>query len=479
MTSETDLCYLPATELARRIARRALSPVELIDAVLARIEAVEPTTNAYITVAADQARADARRAEDAVMRNALLGPLHGVPFSVKDLVATAGVRTTMGSLIFETNVPDRDAVSVARLKAAGAILVGKVTTPEFGHKPFTDAPLFGVTRNPWDLNLSPGGSSGGSAAAVAAGLAPLSVGTDGGGSIRIPAAASGIVGMKPSLGRVPHDSAPDGFGNLSYIGPMTRTVGDAAVMLQVMAGPDRADPLSLGLGPPPAMPAGDAADLARLRIAYRRRLGNQVVDREVLADTDAAVAALAERGAVIEDVDQPFENTEPFWLVITQALWAARFTGYLERWRDRMTPTLVRQIEAGADYTAVDLAAAIFKRTEIFRQVEGWFQDHDLAVTPTLSRPALAADHDFFAPIEIDGRPVGTVRPAWYPYTHPFNLTGHPAITVPSGFTAAGLPTGLQIVGRIGADATVLQAAFAVESARPWADRRPRLATDR
>ena len=475
MTADADLCYLPATELARRIAARALPPVELIDAVVARIAAVEPATNAYITVTAEQARADARRAEDAVMAGAALGPLHGVPFSVKDLVATAGIRTTMGSHIFAANVPDRDAVSVARLKAAGAILVGKATTPEFGHKPFTDAPLFGVTRNPWDLNLSPGGSSGGSAAAVAAGLAPLSVGTDGGGSIRIPAAACGIVGMKPTLGRVPHDSAPDGFGNLSYIGPMTRTVGDAALMLQVMAGPDRADPLSLGLGPPPAMIARGAADLAGLKVAYRRRLGNQAVDGQVLANTDAAVAALADRGAEIEDIDQPFENTEPFWLVITQAVWAARFAGYLERWRDRMTPTLVRQIEAGRVYSATDLAAAIFKRTEIFRQVEGWFQDYDLLVTPTLSRPALALDHDFFAPIEIDGRPVGTVRPAWYPYTHPFNLTGHPAITVPSGTTAAGLPTALQIVGRIGADGTVLQAALALETARPWADRRPRL----
>ena len=477
MPSSLELCYLPATELARLIAARTLSPVELIEAVLARIDAVEPAINSYLTVTADAARAAAKAAEAAVMAGEALGPLHGVPFSVKDLVATAGVRTTMGSLIFAANVPARDAVSVARLKAAGAILIGKATTPEFGHKPFTDAPLFGVTRNPWSPALGPGGSSGGSAAAVAAGLAPLSVGTDGGGSIRIPAAASGIVGMKPTLGRVPHDQAPDAFGNLSYIGPMTRTVGDALVMLQVMAGPDNSDPHSLGRAPP-ALGAAASDDLAGLRIAYRRRLGNRVVGRDVLANTDLAVRALADLKAAVDEVDDDFDNTEPFWLVITHAFWAARFAGYLERWRDRMTPTLVRQIEAGAGYSAVDLARAIFKRTEIFRRVQGWFEHHDLLATPTLSRTALPVDHDFFQPIEIDGLEVGTVRPAWYPYTHPFNLTGHPAITVPSGVDRDGLPTGLQLVGRLGEDATVLRAAMAFEAARPWADRRPKLAAD-
>src|SRR3954447_1364341 len=271
-----DFAYTSAAELTRLIAARKVSPVEVVDAVLERIERAQPALNAFITVCGEEARAAANEADAAVMRGETLGPLHGVPFAVKDLVNTAGVRTTFGSVALADNVPAADSPSVARLKAAGAVLVGKTTTPEFGHKCFTDAPLFGRTANPWDLSRTPGGSSGGAAAAVAAGLGPIGIGTDGGGSSRIPAACCGVVGFKQTLGLVPHDLTPDGFGNQSHITPMTRTVMDTALMLQAMAGPDPCDPHSLGLPAPDFVGAArPEGDLKGVRIGWGPPPGDQ------------------------------------------------------------------------------------------------------------------------------------------------------------------------------------------------------------
>jgi len=471
-----ELAFTPAAELAARIRRRALSPVELMDATLTRIAALQPVLNCFITVCGEAALAAARAAEDAVMRGAALGPLHGVPFSVKDLVNTAGVRTTFGSHVFEDNVPAADAVSVARLKAAGAILIGKTTTPEFGHKPFTDAPLFGRTRNAWDAARTSGGSSGGAAVAVAAGLGPLAVATDGGGSTRIPAACNGVVGFKQTLGLVPHDQTPDGFGNQAFITPTTRTVMDSALMLAAMAGPHPADPHSVGLATKDYVAAArPEGDLRGVRIAWRPHLGNTVVDREVLALCEAAVARLAALGASVEPMADDFGNTEPTWLVLTHSFWHGRFAGYLAQHANRMTPSLVRQIENGARYSAADLQQAIFARTRIYRQIQTWFDGYDLLVTPTLTRTALPIDGDLFAPIEIAGKPVDTARKAWYPYTHPFNLSGNPAVTLPCGWASDGLPVGLQIVGRLTEDDRVLRAAALYEADQPWAHKRPPL----
>ncbi|TMJ61839.1 MAG: amidase, partial [Alphaproteobacteria bacterium] len=307
-----DIAYTSAAELAALIAQRVVSPVEIVDIVLDRIEKTQPTLNAFITVCAEEARAAAKEAEAAVMRGDALGPLHGVPFAVKDLVNTAGLRTTFGSWALADNVPRADSPSVARIKAAGAILVGKTTTPEFGHKCFTEAPLFGRTANPWDLARTCGGSSGGAAAAVAAGLGPIGIGTDGGGSSRIPAACCGVVGFKQTLGLVPHDLTPDGFGNQSHITPMTRTVLDAALMLQAMAGPHRCDPHSLGLAVPDFVAAARPdGDLKRVRIAWRPLLGNTILSREVRDACEQALAVFAELGAIVEPVDDNFTGTEP------------------------------------------------------------------------------------------------------------------------------------------------------------------------
>src|SRR5580698_2021762 len=294
----SDFAFASAVELADLVARRVVSPVELVEDALGRIEKSQPKLNAFITICAEEARAAAWEAEAAVMLGEPLGPLHGVPFAVKDLVNTAGVKTTFGSVALAENVPTADSVAVARLKTAGAILIGKTTTPEFGHKCFTEAPLFGRTANPWDLSRTCGGSSGGAAASVAAGLVPIGIGTDGGGSSRIPAACCGIVGFKQTLGLVPHDLTPDGFGNQSHITPMTRTVMDTALMLQAMAGPDRRDPHSLGLATPDFVAAArPEGDLAGTRIAWRPFLGNDKLAAEVRAACESALATFGELGA--------------------------------------------------------------------------------------------------------------------------------------------------------------------------------------
>ena len=469
-----DLAYTSAAELAAMISRRAVSPVEIVDLVLARIEKTQPTVNAFITVCAEEARADAKAAEAAVMRGDSLGPLHGVPFAVKDLVNTAGMRTTFGSFALADNIPAADSVSVARLKAAGAILIGKTTTPEFGHKCFTEAPLFGRTANPWDLSRTSGGSSGGAAAAVAAGLGPIGIGTDGGGSSRIPAACCGVVGFKQSLGLVPHDLTPDGFGNQSHITPMTRTVMDTALMLQAMAGPDPCDPHSLGLPAPDFVSAArPEGELKGVRIAWRPLLGNRMLSHEVREACESALAVFAELGAIVEPVADDFRSSEPIWLVLTQSFWNARFRRYVAQFGNRMSETLLRQMDNGAGHSAVALQEAMFERTRIFREVQRWFDTYDLVATPTLSRTALAIDHDFFAPIEIDGETADTVRKAWYPYTLPFNLSGNPAVTLPCGWGRDGLPIGLQLIGPHLGDARLLRAAALFEAARPWAHRHP------
>src|SRR5580692_4297089 len=424
----SELAFASAVHLADLVAKKDVSPVELIDAAIERIERSQPTLNAFITVCAEEARAAAWEAEAAVMLGDPLGALHGVPFAVKDLVNTAGVRTTFGSVALADNVPTTDSPSVARLKAAGAILIGKTTTPEFGHKCFTEAPLFGRTANPWNLGRTCGGSSGGGAAAVAAGLGPIGIGTDGGGSSRIPAACCGIVGFKQTLGLVPHDLTPDGFGNQSHITPMTRTLMDTALMLQAISGPHPCDPHSLGLAPPDfvagAKPEGD---LKGVRIAWRPLLGNTMLSAEVRMACERALSVFAALGAIVTPAKfsrgDEFASTEPIWLILTQSFWNARFRRYVAEFGPRMSETLLRQMDNGAGHSAVALQQAMFERTRVFREIQGWFEHYDIVATPTLSRTALPIDHDFFAAIEIDGKPADTVRKAWYPYTLPFNLS--------------------------------------------------------
>jgi aspartyl-tRNA(Asn)/glutamyl-tRNA(Gln) amidotransferase subunit A len=471
---DDTLAFMPATELAAAIRARHVSPVEVTRAALDRINCTQPELNAFITVAEDAAMARAREATSQIMRGDEVGPLHGVPVAVKDLVPTEGIRTTWGSLIFKDHVPSADAVVVARLKQAGAIIVGKTTTPEFGQQCLTQSPLFGRTRNAWRADRTSGGSSGGSAVAVAAGLVPLAVATDGGGSTRIPAACNGVVGFKQGLGVVPQEYAQDGFGNISYVTPMARTVADTALMLSVIAGSDPRDPLSTGR-PAWDFPsaASQAGDLAGLRVAWRPRLGNAAVAASVLSACEAAVEILAGLGAAVSELTTPFDNPESVWFVNNGAYRRAQFGHHLEQHRAIMCPTFVRQMDRVASYSAAELYEAIFARTRLYRQVQAWFDSADIVAMPTLSRPALPIDQDFFGPIEIDNQSVENIRAAWYPYTMPFNLTGNPAVSLPCGFDAAGMPLAIQLIARPGEDERLLQVAALFERALPWAGRTP------
>jgi len=472
----SDLAYISAADLAAMIRARTVSPVEVMRAALDRIARSQPVLNAFITVAEEVATDGAKAAEAAVMRGEVLGPLHGLPLAVKDLVPTSGIRTTFGSLIFKDNIPDHDAVAVARLKRAGAIVVGKTTTPEFGQQCLTEAPLFGRTRNAWRADRAAGGSSGGSAVAVAAGLVPLAVATDGGGSTRIPAACNGVPGFKQGLGVVPQEYAQDGFGNISYITPMTRTVLDAALMLDAMAGPDPRDPLTTGRPQPEFVAAVRAeTNLRGVRIGWRARLGNTAVAADVLAGCEAALGAFTELGAALRELTVPFENPESVWFVNNGAYRMAQFGHHLKQHRAIMCPTFVRQLDRVAEVSAGTLYEAIFARTRLYRQVQEWFEHCDVVAMPTLSRAAVPLDQDFFGPIEIDNQLVENIRASWYPYTMPFNLTGNPAISLPCGFDRDGMPVAIQLVGRPGGDSDLLRVAAAFERARPWSDRRPDL----
>ena len=377
------------------------------------------------------------------------------------------MRTTYGSRIFAANVPNTDAAAIARLKAAGAILVGKTTTPEYGHKAFTDAPLYGRTRNAWSAQRSCAGSSGGAACAVASGLAPLAVATDGGGSTRIPAAANGVVGIKQTIGVIPHSQAPDLFGGYTYVTPTTRTVADTALMMQAMAGPYVNDPWSFA----PVEDFSDAAarrDLKGVRIALLPRLGNQVVSREVLAALERAAKLLADAGAIVDTPAIAFEPIEPLWRIINHSTWRARFGALVEKHRDLMTPTLVRQVEEAQAFSATDYQLAAFKRGLLFRTVQGWLENHDALLMPTLTRTALPIENNLYDPIDIDSQTMPEVRAAWFPYTMPFNLTGHPAITLPAGLAGDGLPLAVQLVGRFRRDADLLGLAGTLESLLGW-----------
>ena len=455
-----DLMDHGAVALAALVRRKEASPVEIVQAALARIEA-RRELNAFITVTADQALAAARRAEAAVMAGEPLGPLHGIPYSVKDLTLTAGVRTTMGSAIHEDFVPKDDAVAVARAKAAGAILIGKTLTPEFGHKQVPTAPLFGRTLNPINPAYTPGASSSGAAAAVAAGMGPLALGTDGGGSIRIPAACCGIVGLKATLGMVPHLQAPDLYSANSFTGPMARDVADTRLLLEAIAGFDARDPWGAGSAPPRrAAPVS----LRGLRVAWLPSAGNRV-DPEVEAIAGAAVQAMAREGAIVETVQLDFVSLEKHFLVVLQSLLAARVGANLERFGNRLDASLIDAVQKGRRHTAVDLHEATFAKTRCFNELQALFERFDVLVSPTLSAPPLPIDMDVSAEIEIAGRPAGTVRGAWYPYTYPMNLTGHPALSMPCGRSAIGLPIGLQLVGRWYDDHYLLDVAALVEQA--------------
>jgi aspartyl-tRNA(Asn)/glutamyl-tRNA(Gln) amidotransferase subunit A len=392
-----------------------------------------------------------------------------VPVSVKDLVITRGVRTTFGTPLYRDHVPVEDAPMVARLKAAGAIMLGKTNTPTFGWIGATHNLLFGPTRNPWDPDRTPGGSSGGASAAAAAGLGPLHVGTDGGGSIRIPASCTGIFGHKASYGRIP-TYPPSGAWSLSHVGPMTRTVADAALLLDVIAGPDERDRNSL-----PAFPGRHVDELwggvESLRIAWSPDLNFAPIEPEIAEHCASTVEKLNDAGWNVVEDSPPIEDPFPIFQTLYFSAHGGQLVHNIDAWREDLDPGLLEIMERGRGYSGFDVTQANLKRAAFWDVMQQFFSNYDAVITPAVAVSPF--ELGIVGPESVAGRPVGHL--AWAPFSFPFNLTGQPAAIVPSGFDGSGLPVALQIVGRRFDDATVLRVAAAFEALLPWAHHRPPL----
>jgi aspartyl-tRNA(Asn)/glutamyl-tRNA(Gln) amidotransferase subunit A len=453
-----DLCALSATELLDGYRRHQLSPIDVTRAVLARIERLNPALNAFNLVS-DRAIEDAKASEARWVAGQPKGLLDGVPVSIKDIVLTRGWPTLRGSKTVDPKGPwNDDAPATARLREHGAVLLGKTTTPEFGWKGVTDSPLTGITRNPWNPKKTPGGSSGGAVAAVAAGMGPLAVGTDGGGSIRIPCSFTGLFGIKPSFGRVPAWPLSP-FGTVAHVGPITRTVTDAALMLNVLSLPDARDWHALPYDSRDWRSGLDHG-IDDLRIAFSPDLGYAQVDVEVAQVVREAVKVFAELGAQVEEKHPGFDNPEPIFRTHWFAGAAALLAPIPAEKRKLIDPGLLEVAAEGAKIGAAEVLDAQMKRGALGAHMNLFHRDYDLLVTPTLAVAAFDAGVEF---------PPGKTRWIdWTPFSFPFNLTQQPAASIPCGLTKAGLPVGLHIVGPRYNDGLVLRAARAFEAARPF-----------
>jgi aspartyl-tRNA(Asn)/glutamyl-tRNA(Gln) amidotransferase subunit A len=453
-----DIAFLPATELVKRYRDKSLSPVEVIDIVLARLERFESAVNAFVLYDPETARRMARESEARWAKGTPQGVVDGVPVAIKDTQLTRGWPRRVGSRTIDANQAwPEDAPSTARLREAGAVFFGKTTTPEFGWKPVTDSPLTGVTRNPWDLARSPGGSSGGSAVAVLSGVCPLAVGTDAGGSVRIPAAFTGVFGLKPTFGRVAM-YPPSAFGDVSHGGPMSRTVDDAALMLDAMKGPDARDWFSL---PDDGIAYRDRVregSLKGKRVALSPTLGYHEPAPAVRAAIERAAKVFADQGATVETADPFAESPWPIFAALSGAGMWALLRGIPEAKRALMDPGLVALCKNGAKVTQEQYVDAVGKRVALGVALNKFFERYDLILSPTM--PTVAA----YAEPHGDGSPDPTNFGSWLTYTWAFNLTKNPSASIPCGFDG-GLPIGLMVTGPLYDDLGVLQACRAYEEA--------------
>jgi amidase len=466
----TELLFRPALEQARLIRSGELSPVELVRAYLERIEALNPQLNAYVTVVAESALAAAEAAERRVGQGGELPPFHGVPVGIKDLNATAGIRTTCSTKTYSDLVPDVDHNVVRRMRAAGFIVLGKTNTPELGSFAVTESELNGACRNPWDLSRTPGGSSGGAAAALAAGLLPVAQGNDGGGSIRIPSSCCGLFGIKPSRGRVSQGpDLGDVLFGLDTDGPIARTVADAAALLDVMAGYETGDPY--WAAPPPRPFADEVGDApGRLRIAVTtRRIWDSPLDPECVAAVDQAAALLEELGHSVEEADPGW--TDPAVFPALRTLFQSLIAYHPIDDFSVLEPGNRILAEAGSRTSSIELVRALMVLQAYARRVVGFFDDFDVVLSPVLAQPPIAVGAVF---AEDDPWQVGSAMMDFMPYTPVANITGQPAVSVPGHWTADGLPVGVQLVGRPTDEATLIRLAAQLEQARPWAERRPK-----
>ncbi len=473
--SDNELCYLSGSDALARFAAKRLSPAELVDALIARIEAVNPAVNAFTYTFFDRARDEAKAAEQRYRSGGAIRPLEGVPVVIKDSCAIAGEITTHGSKVYADNRPDHTHPGVARLLDAGAILLARTTMPEFGEAGNCYTPLWGVTRNPWNLDYGPGGSSGGAGAALAAGMTTLADGSDIGGSIRIPAACCGVVGYKPPYGRNPN--APNAsFDPYQHYGPLARTVGDIALMQNVTAGAHTDD---IGtLRETLTLPSRFEA-VRDWPIAWSMDLGYFQVDPEVRANTHAVIETFRDLGCSVDEVDLGWtEETFDAWLAVNATRGAAvRKVGDFERWRSQLADYTVDMIEHGQDLSVDQLVRALEVHVEMYATIAPLLETYRVLICPTNAIPSIGAER---SPLDLDfeigGEPARpAIAAAWF-MTYPFNMLSQlPVMAVPSGRAANGVPTGVQIIARSYDDLAVFQAAAALEAARPWRDWRPPL----
>ncbi len=470
MTTGIELCWTSAVEIAELVRTKQVSAVEVLKAVLAQVERVNPTVNAIVARCDEKALLQAAAVDAKVCRGEDPGPLAGVPFAVKDLHCLAGVRTTFGSRLFEHFVPDEDAILVRRLQDAGAVPFGKSNTAEFGILPLACNSIFGDTNNPWDTSRNSGGSSGGSAVAVACGMGPLATASDGGGSIRIPASFVGVFGLKPHFGRVPHLAFPRGWENLSHQGPVSRTVRDAARMLDVMAGPDGRDRWSLP-APRESFESACGKSARGMRLAWCATLGGQPVEPEVRQVCQRAAQRFETLGCPVEEIEIELEDLGQAQQVIVLCEAAAAFRQRRAEWEQIIFPATRKMLPNADALTCSDLLEAHWARERALAALAPVFDKYAALLTPTA--PVTAPLNGTLGPKVIDGKPVRTL--SWLGHCVPFNMTWQPAATVPAGFDAAGLPVGLQLVGRRFDESTLLCLASAYEEAFPWVKARPKI----
>jgi Asp-tRNA(Asn)/Glu-tRNA(Gln) amidotransferase A subunit family amidase len=475
-----EICYMSACDMLEKINSQELSSQEITEVIIERIEKINPQINAYCTTTFDLARETAKRADEAIKKGETLGILQGIPISIKDETETKGIRTTFGSKMFENNIPRNDEALVRRLRDAGVVILGKTNTPAFGYKGETDNLIFGITRNPWNLEKTTGGSSGGAAGAVASGLGPIGIGSDAGGSIRIPSCFCGIFGLKSTFGRVPQNlMEKSGYlGTLMHKGPLVRYVKDAALVLDIIAGQDETDRYSV--------PKPNYSYLKRLderpnnlKIGYSMDLGiAEAVDPEVENFVMNGIQKFEEFGWSIEKSRIKLRDPESLFLTIWSSGLGYSLGRFLNQWQDKMEPDFVDLINHGLSYSINELKIAEIQREMVYADICRAFRKIDILITPTLACPAFELGKSMVVDLEtmktnviIEGKTMTAT--GWFPFTYPFNMSGHPAASIPCGWSSDGLPIGMQIVGKRFDELTVLQVSKAFEDIAPWQDKKP------
>ena len=472
--NKEDICFMSAIEMGVKIKSQELSSLEITEAIIERIEKVNPLINAFCTPTFEIARDMAKKADKMVRKGEEIGPLHGIPTSIKDLMQTKGIKTTYGSILYKDFIPEIDDVAVQRLKNAGCVILGKTNTPDFGHIALTINKLFGETKNPWDIEKNSGGSSGGAAAAVASGLGPLALGSDGGGSIRVPSSCCGVYGLKSTYGRIPsYPRIGIAFTSMDHYGPITNYVKDAALMLNVMKGYHPADNNSF---------PNDSIDYVKIikdkpkkiKIGYSLNLGFfKALDEEIEKSVLDYIQNFEKLGWDVEEANLKLRNPELAFKTLVAAGYAYDFKKEFTKRIEDLGPDLASTIRFGLDCSMISIGKAKLQRKRLYEELYKYFKNYDLLITPTTPCPAF----------KVEQRESGTIFPminkklinivSWMAYTYPFNMSGLPAASIPSGWTKSGLPIGMQIIGRRFDEKTVLQVSHALEEIAPWQKRRP------